>query len=68
MITFCPSSVRPVVRPSVNTFNDFSSEAAEPILLKFHMEPPWDGGTKDCYNNRGPLTKMAAMPIYGNFF
>ena len=32
-----------VVRLSVHqlTFsNDFSSEAAEPILLKFHMEPP----------------------------
>ena len=26
--------------------NDFSSEAAEPILLKFHMEPPKVGGTK----------------------
>ena len=37
------SSVRASVRPSVRplTFsNDFSSEAAEPILLKFHMEPP----------------------------
>ena len=35
MITFHPSSVHPL------TFsNDFSSEAAEPILLKFHMEPP----------------------------
>ena len=41
MITFCPSSVRPL------TFsNDFSSEAAEPILLKFHMEPPKVGGTR----------------------
>ena len=35
VITFRPSSIRPL------TFsNDFSSEAAEPILLKFHMEPP----------------------------
>ena len=48
MITFRPSSVRPSVRPCVRpsvrplTFsNDFSSEAAEPILLKFHMEPPY---------------------------
>ena len=35
-------SVRPCVRPCVRplTFsNDFSSEAAEPILLKFQMEP-----------------------------
>ena len=27
-------------RPSVNIFKDFFSETAEPILLKFHMEPP----------------------------
>ena len=67
MITFRPSSVCPCVRPSVRplTFsNDFSSVAAEPILLKFYMEPPL-GGTKDCFNGRGPLTKVAAMPIYG---
>ena len=41
VITFHPS-VRPSIRPSVRplTFsNNFSSEAAEPILLKFHMEP-----------------------------
>ena len=43
MITFRPSSVRPL------TFsNDFSSEAVEPILFKFHMEPPEGGGTKNC--------------------
>ena len=35
-----------VVRP-LTFSNDFSSEAAEPILLKFHMEPPYGGGTKD---------------------
>ena len=35
VITFRPPCVRPL------TFsNDFSSEATEPILLKFHMEPP----------------------------
>ena len=35
MITFRPSYVRPL------TFSDdFSSEAAEPILLKFNVEPP----------------------------
>ena len=28
--------------------NDFSSEATEPILLKFHMDPPLAGETKDC--------------------
>ena len=34
------SSVSASVRPSVNIFKRFSSEVAEPILLKFHMEPP----------------------------
>ena len=34
----CPF-VRPSVCPSVNILNDFS-ETPEPILLKFHMEPP----------------------------
>ena len=33
------ASVRPCVRP-LTFSNNFSSEAAEPILLKFHMEPP----------------------------
>ena len=36
-----------------------------PVLLKFHVEPPEVGGTIDCLNGHGPLTKMAAMPIYG---
>ena len=45
--------------------NDFSSEASGPMLLKFHVESPWGRGTKDCLNNHSPLTKMAAMPIYG---
>ena len=42
VITFRPSvraSVRPCVRP-LTFSNDFSSEDAEPISLKFHMEPP----------------------------
>ena len=29
------------------------------------MEPPWDRGTKACSNDPGHMTKMAAMPIYG---
>ena len=28
--------------------NDFSSEASGPVLLKFHMAPPWGRGTKAC--------------------
>ena len=45
--------------------NIFSSETTEPIEAKFHVEPPWDGGTKVCSNGPGHMTKMAAMPIYG---
>ena len=50
----------------VSTFsNIFSSETTGPIKFKFHMEPPWDGGTKVCSTGPGHMTKMAAMPIYG---
>ena len=44
--------------------NDFYSEDFGPILLEFHLKPPWGRGTKDCLNVCGPLTKMAAMTIY----
>ena len=30
------------------------------------MESPWDGETKIYSNGPGHMTKMAAMPIYGN--
>ena len=43
--------------------NDFSSEAAWPMLLQFLGEPPWSRGIKD---GRGPLSKMTAMSIYDN--
>ena len=56
-----PSSV--VVRPF--TFSNISSETAWPIKAKFHVEPPWEGGTKGYINGPGHMTKMAAMPIYG---
>ena len=58
------SVVRPSVRPSTFS-NIFSSETTGPIELKFHMETPYDGGTKVCSNVPGHMTKMAAMPIYG---
>ena len=33
------------------------------------MEPPWVGGTKVfSWNGLGHMTKMAAMPIYGQMF
>ena len=35
------------------------------IAAKFNVDPPWDGGTKVCSNGTGHMTKMAAMPIYG---
>ena len=43
----------------------FSSETTGPIEAKFHMEPPWDGGTKVCSIGPGHMTKLAAMPIRG---
>ena len=50
----------------MSTFsNIFSSETTGPIEAKFHMKPPWDGGTKVCSNGLGRMTKIAALPIYG---
>ena len=48
--------------------NIFSSETARPIKAKFHVEPPWEGGTKVYRNGPGHMTKMATMPIYGKNF
>ena len=49
----------------LSTFsNIFSFDSTGPIKAKFHVEPPWDGGTKVCTNGLGHITKMAAMPIY----
>ena len=53
----------------MSTFsNIFSSEITGPIETKFHMEPPWDGGTKVCSNSLGHMTKLAAMLIYDKNF
>ena len=49
----------------MSTFSNIFSETTGPIEAKFHMEPPWDWGTKVCSNGPGHMTKMAAMPIYG---
>ena len=50
----------------MSTFsNIFFSETTGPIEVKFHVEPPLDGGTKVCSNGPGHMTNMAAMPIYG---
>ena len=42
----------------------FFSKTAGPIEAKFHVDPPWVGGTKVCSGHLGHMTKMAAMPIY----
>ena len=43
----------------------FRAETAGPIEAKFHMEFPWDGGTKVYSKGPGHMIKMAAMPTYG---
>ena len=45
--------------------NFFSSITTWPLEAKFHVEPPWDGGTKSCSNGRGQITKMATRSICG---
>ena len=42
--------------------NFFSSIATRPIVAKFHVEPPWNGGTKASSNGPGHMIKVAAMP------
>ena len=49
----------------LSTFSNIFSETTGPIEDKFHVEPPWDGGSKVCSNSPVHMTKMAAMPIYG---
>ena len=49
----------------VSRFLKISSETTGPIVARFHMELPWDGGTIVCLNGPGHMTKMVAMPIYG---
>ena len=44
-----------------NSFKFFSQEAARPIKIKFHVEPPWDGGMKVNTNGLCHMTKLAAM-------
>ena len=41
----------------MSTFsNIFSSKTTGQIEAKFHMEPPWDWGTKICSNGPGHMT------------
>ena len=51
---------------SDSTFSNlFSLETAWPIVAKFHVDPPWDGGRKVYSNYPGHMTKMTTMPTYG---
>ena len=49
----------------MSTYSNMSSETNWPFEAKFHVEPPWDGGTKIYSNGPGHMTKMAVIPIYG---
>ena len=51
---------------SDSTFsNFFSLETPRPVEAKFHVDHPWDGGTKNYSKEPGHMTKMATMPLYG---
>ena len=57
-----------VCRPLVVCHPPFSKSFSRTAWLnkaKFHIEPHWDGGTKICSRSLGHMTKMAAMPVYG---
>ena len=41
-----------------------SLETAKPIEAKFHLYPPWDGGTKVCSNGQGHMTNMAVTLLW----
>ena len=50
----------------IQTFsNFFSLETARLIEAKFHVELPWDWGTKVYTNGPGHMTNLAAKPING---
>ena len=46
-------------------FLNISYETTGQIEAKFHVEPPWDGGTKVCSTGPGQMTNMATMPTCG---
>ena len=58
--TFVPSSILCPLSLDIGSWKTAGS-----IKAKFHMEPQWDGGTKVCSNDPGPMTKMATMRMYG---
>ena len=61
MTSHCCRRLSSVVSRLSTFSNIFSSETTTPIEIKFHMEHPWDGGTKVYSRGQGHMTKMAAM-------
>ena len=59
------TSFTPATSPSVTDVVQTHSEIARLINAKFHVAPPWEGGTKVSINGPGHMIKMASMPIYG---
>ena len=49
---------------SDSTFSNLFLRNRGPIGAKFHVEPSLDRGMKECSNDPGHMTNMAAMPIY----
>ena len=63
MITPIHCPLFDIHQSSVHTFEQL--ETLRPIFFKLHVGPSFKGGLKICTNGYGPLSKMAAMPIYG---
>ena len=59
IIDLCPNLSDPIFLNSFSSITNWLFEA------KFRVEPPWDWGTKACWNGPGHMTNMATMPIYG---
>ena len=45
-------------------FTKISFDITWPNFGKFHVEPPWEGGTKVCINDPSHMTKMVVTFIY----
>ena len=50
------------------TISNIFSKATEPVVTKFHVEPPGAEETKICLNRPGRITDLATMHIFGKTF
>ena len=55
------------VRPASTISKIFSSETAQPIKAKLHVEDPCEGGKKVYTNDLGHMTIMATMAINSKY-